>query len=55
VPETPDIKADLKRVARWAAAVGVVLGLVCPSLSPRYQAPCQVLRTVINACTGVPS
>jgi hypothetical protein len=55
MPETPDLAADLKRVARWAAAIGVALGLLCPSLPARYQAPCQAVRTVINVCTGVPS
>lgn len=55
MPSPPDIKADLKRVARWAAVLGVLLGLLCPALPARYQAPCQVARTLINVCTGVPS
>lgn len=54
VADKPDIRIDLRRVARWAATAGAVLGLLCPALPAHYQAPCAVAREVISACTGAP-
>jgi hypothetical protein len=48
----PDPRADLRRIAKWAAIVGAVLAVVCPYLPEHYQAPCAAARAIVNVCTA---
>ncbi len=44
-------KAKLKKYARYAAAVGMLLALACQSVPSRYQSVCNVVAQVIpHAC-----
>ncbi len=48
-PKKPDFIADAKKLARWAAAFGALLAVVCHSLPPTWQAPCALLSQI---CKG---
>lgn len=42
-------KAREKKMRRIALIVGVVLALICKSLPPEYQTPCETLASI---CRG---
>lgn len=48
-PKKPSLVADAKRVARWAAAVGATLAVICHSLPPAWRQPCNAIATI---CRG---
>lgn len=41
-----DIVADVKKLAKHAALIGVVLGLLCHVLPPSYRPICETLRSL---------
>ncbi len=49
---TLDKKAKAKRALRIAAIVGMILGLVCKMLPPKYQQPCETLSQVFSLTCG---
>jgi H+/Cl- antiporter ClcA len=44
------MKLDRKRVVQIAAAVGVVLGLVCPQLPEDYRPLCTAVASIASSC-----
>ena len=43
-------KAARAKLVKIAAAIGIILGLVCSSLPSNLQAPCKVLSGILTAC-----
>ncbi len=43
-------KAAMAKLVKIAAALGVLLGLVCSSLPEKYQAPCKAVAGILSAC-----
>ncbi len=44
------MKLDRKRVIQIAAAVGVLLGLVCPLLPEGYRPLCTAVASIASSC-----
>ena len=42
----------LKKLMKWAAAAGAVLGLLCSQLPVQYQAPCRLVAKVTTLSCG---
>ena len=42
--------AVAKRLAKYAILIGALLGLVCSSVPPKYQAACKSVATILSAC-----
>lgn len=53
--DNPNEIARLRRkFTRWAAALGVMLGLLCGALPPQYHHACNVLTQIAGfTCGGV--
>jgi hypothetical protein len=51
-PTREEIRAARRRLFRYAATLGVGLGLVCNSLPPQYQALCNTISTITSSCNG---
>ena len=51
-PTKADIRAARRRLMKYAAATGVLLGLVCNSLPPRYQVICNTVSSIASSCGG---
>ena len=50
---TPEeIRAARRRLMKYAAVIGVLLGLVCNSLPPQYQALCNTVSSIASSCGG---
>lgn len=43
---THDIVADIRRLIKHAAVIGVVLGIVCHMLPPSYRPICETLHSL---------
>lgn len=42
----------LKKLVKWAAAAGALLGLLCSQLPPKYQAPCNMVSKITTLSCG---
>lgn len=47
--KVPSLTEDAKRVAKWGAAIGCVLAVVCHMLPPEYRAVC---TAIADLCRG---
>jgi hypothetical protein len=44
------MKLDRKKLVRYAVVLGVVLGLVCPSLPEKYRPICTAIASLASSC-----
>ena len=47
-----EYKRRRRRLAKYGAAFGVVLGLVCQTVPPRYQAACNAVSQIAALTCG---
>ena len=51
-PTDTEIKNARKRILRWGAVLGVVLGLICHHLPPDYRTICSTISSIAASCAG---
>lgn len=51
--DSNDIDARRRRALRIAAIIGLLAGLLCQSLPPKYHAACNAVLDVANLACGV--